>query len=73
MSTSGTTGYDKSPFPFKTHGQIVAPVLIVKLGDNPSQQLVVASFDGFLYVIDGESGCADALDLGEVTYRFVAL
>lgn len=47
-------------FPFNTTGRLVAPVLITRLTDGPAQQLVVMCFDGFLYVVDGLSGCAGA-------------
>lgn len=65
----GVNGEDKSPFPFRTHGKIMSPVLLVKLKDGPSQQLVFTSYDGFLYVVDGETGCVDAADFGEISYR----
>ena len=70
---SGRTGEDVGPFPFKAFGKITAPILPTKL-NNPSQpglQLVVLAFDGYLYVIDGVTGCADTLDIGEQSYAMV--
>lgn len=29
---------------------------------------MVLSFDGYLYVVDGRTGCADAIDIGETSY-----
>lgn len=60
-------------FPFRAFGRIMAPPLLTKLDDpkEPGLQIAVTSFDGFLYVIDGASGCADSLDLGETSYAQV--
>ena len=53
---SGDTGRDITNFPFRTHGRIAASVLITQLTQGLSQQLVVMSFDGHLYMVDGLSG-----------------
>lgn len=45
-------------FPFATGGKILAPVTVTRLIDGPSLQLVVPSFDGYVYVIDGITACA---------------
>ena len=29
--------------------------------------IVTTSFDGYLYLIDGPTGCADAVDIGETS------
>ncbi len=61
---SGKTGLDIPNFPFRTHGRIAASVLITQLSQGLSQQLVVMSFDGHLYMVDGISGrlcCAAVL------------
>ena len=55
-AVSGKTGRDIAHFPFRTHGRIAAPVLITQLSQGLSQQLVVMSFDGHLYMVDGISG-----------------
>ncbi|KAL0053870.1 hypothetical protein WJX82_000436 [Trebouxia sp. C0006] len=68
---SGKTGLDIPNFPFKTHGRIAASVLITQLSQGLSQQLVVMSFDGHLYMVDGISGCADTMDIGEQSYSMV--
>jgi len=69
---SGETGEELPNFPFRTGGRVMAPVLIVKLLDNSkAQHLVVQSFDGILYMIDGITGCADTIDIGETSYSMV--
>ncbi|KAL6763316.1 hypothetical protein V8C86DRAFT_347755 [Haematococcus lacustris] len=68
---AGTTGADVAPFPFRTHGRVHAPVLITRLADGPQQHLIVMSFDGYLYMVDGMSGCADTVDIGESSYSMV--
>ncbi len=55
---SGKTGLDIPNFPFRTHGRIAASVLITQLSQGLSQQLVVMSFDGHLYMIDDISGAS---------------
>ncbi|CAD7696447.1 unnamed protein product [Ostreobium quekettii] len=67
----GATGEDKSPFPFRTHGRIMESVLITRLHSGPSQQLVVVAFDGYMYAIDGETACVEAVDVGETSYSMV--
>ena len=69
----GATGIDKPGFPFRTYGRITAPIMVTKLSDPkiPSLQLVATSHDGFLYVIDSLTACADSLDLGEPSYAMV--
>lgn len=37
----------------------------------PGMQIVMTSFDGFLYAVDGISGCADTVDIGETSYTAV--
>ena len=56
FAVSGKTGRDLQNFPFRTHGRISASVLITQLSQGVSQQLVVMSFDGHLYMVDGISG-----------------
>eukprot|EP00850_Spirogloea_muscicola_P022864 SM000315S11901 [mRNA] locus=s315:111541:117447:- [translate_table: standard] len=72
----GANGMDVGGFPFRTHGRVMAPVLLVDLGRSTSSQstalaLVVTSFDGYLYIIDGATACADAIDVGETSYSMV--
>ena len=65
------TGGIKDGWPFRTFGEITAPVLIAKVDNGPrhgvqrGMQLVVTSHDGYLYVIDGESRCSSVVNLGE--------
>lgn len=69
---SGRTGEELPQFPFRTGVRVMAPVLITKLQDHTaSQHLVVTAFDGLLYMIDGATGCADTVDIGEVSYAMV--
>ncbi|CAI5525941.1 unnamed protein product [Closterium sp. Naga37s-1] len=78
----GRTGKDVGGFPFRTHGRIMAPILLVDLhkhaggkgqhaGASAGLHLVVVSFDGFLYAVDGRTGCADTFDIGETSYSMV--
>ncbi|CAI7910425.1 unnamed protein product, partial [Closterium sp. NIES-54] len=73
---------DVGGFPFRTHGRIMAPILLVDLhkhaggkgqhaGASAGLHLVVVSFDGFLYAVDGRTGCADTFDIGETSYSMV--
>ena len=48
-------------FPFSTGGRILAPVTPLRLLEgSSSMQLLVPSFDGFVYAIDAATGCAGA-------------
>lgn len=67
----GISGRDTANFPFYTQGRVMSKVLPTKLRDGSSLQLVVPSYDGHLYVIDGISGCADVVDIGETSYAMV--
>ena len=67
----GVDGLDSPGFPFRTRGKINAPVMITRLSDGPSQHLIVPSFDGYLYMVDGSSACADTIDIGETSYTMV--
>lgn len=67
----GADGSYVGPYPFKTHGRVMAPVLLVDLSkrdaDRKGLTLAVTSFDGYFYLIDGPTGCADAIDIGETS------
>lgn len=67
----GTDGSFVGPYPFKTHGRVMAPVLLVDLSnrgaDRKGLTIAVTSFDGYFYLIDGPTGCADAIDIGETS------
>ena len=53
----GASGLDVPGFPFRTHGRIMAPVLLAPLvAGAPGLHLVVQSYDGHLYAIHGETG-----------------
>ena len=77
----GDTGAPSSPFPFFTGGRVMSPVLLTnlrgafsskksseKIASDRGLTLVVTSFDGYVYVIDGARGCYDVLDIGETSY-----
>lgn len=72
---NGKNGEIVRPYPFRTHGRVMAPVLLVDLGrqdaERKSLSLVVTSFDGYLYLIDGATSCADVVDVGETSYTMV--
>lgn len=70
----GDTGAPSSPFPFYAGGRVMSPVLLTDLRAGSARSsiggltLVVTSFDGYVYVIDGARGCYDVLDIGETSY-----
>ena len=67
----GSNGHTMRPFPFRTHGRVMAPVLLVDFNKENSERrtltLVATSFDGYLYLIDGSTACADVVDVGETS------
>ncbi|WOL02009.1 protein DEFECTIVE IN EXINE FORMATION 1 isoform X1 [Canna indica] len=72
---SGLDGSDVRPFPFRTHGRVMNQVLLVDLNKRNEKSkgltLVTTSFDGYLYLIDGSTACADVVDIGETSYSMV--
>lgn len=50
----------------------MSQVLLVDLstrdGKSKGLTLVTTSFDGYLYLIDGATSCADVVDIGETSY-----
>lgn len=69
----GTDGSELPNFPFQTGHRVQAQPTIAPLSPhNPNvQHILVMSFDGFLYAIDGKSGCAHTVDIGENSYSAV--
>ncbi|XP_074592881.1 protein DEFECTIVE IN EXINE FORMATION 1 [Curcuma longa] len=72
---SGRDGSHVRPFPYRTHGRVMSQILLVDL-DKRNQKskgltLVTTSFDGYLYLIDGATGCPDVIDIGETSYSMV--
>jgi hypothetical protein len=69
---SGKDGSKIKPFPYRAHGRIMSPVLLLdmsKHGNNAKGlTLATTSFDGYLYLIEGSSGCSDVVDIGETSY-----
>ncbi|KAK1264742.1 hypothetical protein QJS04_geneDACA011425 [Acorus gramineus] len=72
---SGKDGTIVRPFPYRTHGRVMNRVLLVDLSNRNEKQkgltLVTTSFDGYLYLIDGSTACADVVDIGETSYSMV--
>ncbi|KAJ1292903.1 hypothetical protein BS78_01G026200 [Paspalum vaginatum] len=72
---SGKDGSKIQPFPYRAHGRIMSPVLLLDMSKHgeTSKALTLAttSFDGYLYLIEGSSGCADVVDIGETSYTMV--
>ncbi|PKA56153.1 hypothetical protein AXF42_Ash015638 [Apostasia shenzhenica] len=71
----GKDGSFVQHFPYRTHGRVMNRVLLVDLSKRGEKMngltLVSTSFDGYLYLIDGHSGCVDVVDIGETTYSMV--
>uniref|UniRef100_A0A2P2JQE4 Uncharacterized protein LOC105116623 isoform X1 n=2 Tax=Rhizophora mucronata TaxID=61149 RepID=A0A2P2JQE4_RHIMU len=72
---SGKDGSFVRPYPYRTHGRVMNQVLLVDLSKRGEKggglTLVTTSFDGYLYLIDGPTSCADVVDIGETSYSTV--
>ncbi|XP_044461221.1 protein DEFECTIVE IN EXINE FORMATION 1 isoform X1 [Mangifera indica] len=72
---SGKDGRKVRPYPYRTHGRVMNQVLLVHLSKHGEKSkgltLVSTSFDGYLYLIDGPTSCADVVDIGETSYSMV--
>ncbi|CAA0810659.1 Protein DEFECTIVE IN EXINE FORMATION 1 [Striga hermonthica] len=72
---SGKDGSIVRPYPYRTHGRVMNQVLLVDLKRRGEKQkgltIVTTSFDGYLYLIDGPTSCADVVDIGETSYSMV--
>ncbi|KAJ7534472.1 hypothetical protein O6H91_13G096300 [Diphasiastrum complanatum] len=72
---NGVDGAHVRPYPFRTHGRVMSPILLVDLNKRGAEtkglSLVTTSFDGYLYLIDGPTACADVVDIGETSYSMV--
>lgn len=72
---SGKDGSIVRPYPYRTHGRVMNKVLLVDLSKRGEKSkgltLVTSSFDGYLYLIDGQTSCADVVDIGETSYSMV--
>lgn len=71
----GRDGSSIGRYPFITHGRVMNQVLLVDLSKDKEKKkgltIVTTSFDGYLYLIDGPTGCADVVDIGETSYSMV--
>ncbi|CAH9081889.1 unnamed protein product [Cuscuta epithymum] len=72
---SGKAGSIVRPYPYRTHGRVMNQVLLVDLSKRGDKKkgltIVTTSFDGYLYLIDGPTSCADVVDIGETSYSMV--
>uniref|UniRef100_A0A2N9FAV5 DEX1 C-terminal domain-containing protein n=1 Tax=Fagus sylvatica TaxID=28930 RepID=A0A2N9FAV5_FAGSY len=72
---NGKDGSFVRPYPYRTHGRVMNQVLLVDLNKRGEKKkgltLVTTSFDGYLYLIDGPTACADVVDIGETSYSMV--
>lgn len=68
---SGKDGSFVRPYPYRTHGRVTNQILLVDLNKRDDKKkgltLVTSSFDGYLYLIDGPTSCADVIDIGETS------
>ncbi|XVF08240.1 hypothetical protein REPUB_Repub06bG0209500 [Reevesia pubescens] len=68
---SGKDGLVVRPYPYRTHGRVMNQVLLVDLSKRGEKRkgltIVTTSFDGYLYLIDGPTSCADVVDIGEIS------
>ncbi|XP_057458698.1 protein DEFECTIVE IN EXINE FORMATION 1 [Lotus japonicus] len=71
----GRDGSSIGRYPYITHGRVMNQVLLVDLSKPKEKKkgltIVTTSFDGYLYLIDGPTGCADVVDIGETSYSMV--
>ncbi|KAL0338224.1 UNVERIFIED_CONTAM: protein DEFECTIVE IN EXINE FORMATION 1 [Sesamum angustifolium] len=63
---SGKDGSLVRPYPYRTHGRVMNQVLLVDLNKRGEKKkgltIATTSFDGYLYLIDGPTSCADVVD-----------
>ncbi|XP_022747221.1 protein DEFECTIVE IN EXINE FORMATION 1-like isoform X4 [Durio zibethinus] len=72
---SGKDGSVVRPYPYRTHGRVMNQLLLVDFSKRGEKSkgltIVTTSFDGYLYLIDGPTSCADVVDIGETSYSMV--
>ncbi|XP_015056230.1 protein DEFECTIVE IN EXINE FORMATION 1-like isoform X2 [Solanum pennellii] len=72
---NGKDGSFVRPYPYRTHGRVMNRALLVDLSKRGEKKkgltIVTMSFDGYLYLIDGPTSCADVVDIGETSYSMV--
>ncbi|KAH7852432.1 hypothetical protein Vadar_024746 [Vaccinium darrowii] len=72
---SGMDGSIVHPYPYRTHGEVMNQVLLVDLSKHGEKKkgltIVTMSSDGYLYLIDGPTSCADVVDIGETSFSMV--
>ena len=73
----GSSGRTLENFPVKTGGPIMSlPLLLQMKGGKgraglPVRHIIVPSHDGFLYIVNGATGCSFKVDVGENSYSMV--
>jgi hypothetical protein len=60
----------------KTGGSIMSPPLLLCMKGGmglagPVRHIVVPAHDGYLYIVDGNTGCSFKVDIGENSYSMV--
>ncbi|KAE8696532.1 Protein DEFECTIVE IN EXINE FORMATION 1 [Hibiscus syriacus] len=73
--SAGKDGSVVHPYPYRTHGRVMNQILLVDLS-KPGEKskgltFVTISFDGYLYLIDGPTSCADVVYISETSYSMV--
>ena len=73
---NGKTGETLHNFPVKAGGAIMSPPLLLQMKGGrgsvgPIRHVVVAAHDGYLYMVDGNTGCSFKVDIGENSYSMV--
>ena len=68
----GDNGQNLPNFPVKLKGRVKSQPLLTRLDPNSvGMHVVVTAFDGYIYLMDGISGCFEKLDLGETSYTMI--
>lgn len=73
---NGKTGETLHNFPIKAGGSIMSPPLLLQMKGGmgkaaPVRHVVVPAHDGYLYIVDGSTGCSFKVDIGENSYSMV--
>lgn len=69
----GTDGSLLKNFPVKLGGKVQSKPLILPLNlpESDTLHILQAASDGYIYVINGASGCYDRLNIGETSYSMI--
>ena len=74
VALDGATG--RTVLSHQANAMVMSSVALARLHPQGQTEglglhLVTMAFDGFLYLIDGKTGCADVVDVGETSYGTV--